>query len=57
MSMREICCGAVCLALALAALPHHALGQMPQGPYGFWSAASQEELVWFLQASSSEGLQ
>src|SRR5438094_5570814 len=47
MSMREICRGAACLALALAALPHHALGQTPQGPYGFGSAASQEELADF----------
>ncbi|TMJ85930.1 MAG: c-type cytochrome [Alphaproteobacteria bacterium] len=47
MSMREICRGAACLALALAALPPHALGQTPQGPYGFGSAASQEELADF----------
>jgi S-disulfanyl-L-cysteine oxidoreductase SoxD len=47
MSMREICRGAACLALALAALPHHGLGQTPQGPYGFGSAASQEELADF----------
>lgn len=47
MSMREICCGAACVALALAALPHSALGQAPQRPYGFGSAASQEELSSF----------
>lgn len=47
MFIREICCGAACLAVALAALPHHALGQIPQGPYGLGSAASQEELASF----------
>jgi S-disulfanyl-L-cysteine oxidoreductase SoxD len=47
MSMREIYCGVACLALALAALPHPAFGQMPQGPYGFGSTASQEELADF----------
>ena len=47
MFMREIRCGAACLAVALAVLPHHALGQIPQGPYGLGSAASQEELASF----------
>jgi S-disulfanyl-L-cysteine oxidoreductase SoxD len=46
MSMREICRGA-CVALALAALPHGALGQMLPEPYGFGSIASQEELASF----------
>jgi cytochrome c len=45
MSMRESCCGAACLGLAL--IPLAALGQMPQARYGLGAPMSQEELARF----------